>query len=105
MLISKPKPGFVTIPTPSPPSISISFTFSVSDSSTIISAPWVTSGSSPPSLITEHFALFDSNSQECIGISIKLPLGNLIDTFSVFCWLIIDNNADLDAAVAELPVV
>ncbi len=56
-------------------------------------------------LITEHFALLDSNSQECIGISIKLPLGNLIDTFSVFCWLIIDNNADLDAAVAELPVV
>jgi len=40
---------------------------------------------STASLITEHFALLDSNSHECIGISIKFPLGNRIDTFSVFC--------------------
>ena len=68
MLISKPNPGLVTMPTPSPPSISISFIFSVNDNSTIISAPCVTSGSSPPFLITEHFALSDSNSHEYIGI-------------------------------------
>ena len=39
LLISKPNPGLVTMPTPSPPSISISLIFSVNDNSTIISAP------------------------------------------------------------------
>ena len=39
LLISKPNPCLVTMPTPSPPSISTSFIFSVNDNSTIISAP------------------------------------------------------------------
>ena len=54
--ISKPKPGLVTRPTPFPPSISIVFILVVSSKSTMISAPCVTSGSSPPSLITLHLA-------------------------------------------------
>ena len=72
LLISKPKPGLVTIPTPLPPSISILFNSEVSDSSTKISAPWVTSGSSPPSLITEHFPIELLNSQLLILIWISL---------------------------------
>jgi len=61
--ISNPIQGFVTLPTPSPPSISMEFGFGVRSKSTTNSAPCVTSGSSPASLITEQSALFFSNSQ------------------------------------------
>ena len=83
MSISKPRPGFVTIPTPSPPSISIWLIESVNDKFTIISAPWVTSGSSPPSLITEHFALVVSNSHVSSLILSEFPLGRTTGTLSI----------------------
>jgi hypothetical protein len=77
-------PGFVTLPTPSPPSISIEFGFVVSSKSTTISAPCVTSGSSPPSLITEQRALFLSNLQLLILIFILSFFGSKTSTDSIF---------------------
>ncbi len=50
---------------------------------TKIAAPCVTSGSSPPSLITEHFAEFVVNSHESISISNLERFGNMISTFSI----------------------
>ena len=84
LLISNPRPGLVTIPTPWPPSISISSVFSVIDNLTQISAPWVTSGSSPPSFITILSASSDPNLHDLIGISICPPFGNLISVFVIF---------------------
>ena len=79
--ISNPNPGFVTLPTPSPPSISISPILFVNSTSTKISVPCVTSGSSPPSFMTEHFAESDKNSHELILISNLEPFGKMMSTF------------------------
>ena len=105
LFISSPRPGFVTIPIPSPPSMSIIPAMPVRDRSTMISAPWVTSGSSPPSLTTEHLAWSDPYVQEFMGIDMLLPLGSSMSTPDTFCWPSIANSAALAAAVAELPVV
>ena len=79
--------------------------FDVSSKLTTISAPCVTSGSSPPSLITEQDALFFPNSFLFIGILIRSFFGSKTSTVSIFSWLIIDRIAAIDAAVALVPVV
>ena len=104
--ISRPRPGNVTRPTPSPckkriPSPSSSRSATVAQ----ILQPFVTSGSSPASLITAAVA---SRSPRCVsatGSVITSPSGRAYDTS--LCSSPVSNaiSAALAAAVAHDPVV
>ena len=102
--ISSPSPGFVTVPTPIPPSISMPVV-SVILTSVTISAPCVTSGSSPPSLITEHRAQSSPNSQLCRLICTICPLGSSTSTHSCLFWSSTAASPAVAPAAAQVPVV
>src|SRR4029078_688934 len=104
--ISSPNPGFVTLPTPIPPSIMNLPGVSNNDTLAQISAPFVTSGSSPPSLITA--AVTDLSSLclvQDILIIIFFRFGSETLTFDNFFPSINIESAALVVAAAQVPVV
>src|SRR4026209_1528922 len=104
--ISSPNPGLVTLPTPLPPSIMILSGVSNNDTLAQISAPLVTSGSSPPSLIAAAVTdLSLSYLLQDIFTVICFPLGSETLTFdSLFPFINIESAA-LVVAAAQVPVV
>ena len=105
--ISNPSPGRVTRPTPSPPSISTRPFSVVKDTVEHISAPCVTSGSSPASFITALVTdcVLGEYLVHAIFSFTILPFGRAI-SIVLYIWDEISaNNAALVAAVAEEPVV
>ena len=96
-------PAFVTVPTPSPATKTMPPALACTR--TIINAPWVTSGSSPASLVIPASAQ-PSPQSICatanVGVS---PLGSLICTVSGNAPPQKRINAALVAAVAQAPVV
>ena len=75
-------PGLVTSPTPSPALYTISVLAFVGPrirTRAPISAPWVTSGSSPASLTTEHSEVFPSNRLRRRGTLRTLPSGRVTE--------------------------
>src|SRR5215212_6569232 len=104
--ISRPKPGFVTLPTPLPPSIWILLGFLLKETVEHISAPCVASGSSPPSLIAAQVTLpFFSLFVYAILNIASPPFGNDTVTCSIGLPVIRAYSAPFVAAVAVLPVV
>ncbi len=70
-----------------------------------ISAPWVTSGSSPASFTTQHEAACASSTRS-IGVMVAVsPIGKLIVTCSGQAPVSSASVAALAAAAALLPVV
>ena len=104
-----PVPGRVTVPTPGPPAISSPWYPSGSrHTPTTISAPCVTSGSSPPSLITEQRtpSAGDTGQLRCtLSVAAPRPPGSGTDTSSGACPDSISITAALAAAAAVVPVV
>ena len=104
--ISSPNPGLVTLPTPIPPSITILFTGSKIDTVEQTSAPLVTSGSSPPSLMTAAVTdLSFSCFIQAISIVICLSFGRETFTFNSLSLFTRAESAALVAAAAHVPVV
>ena len=102
---SRPRPGLVTLPTPTPPS---SFIPGVASQQTVeqSSAPWVTSGSSPASLMTLAVTLPSlACSQEWTAKVACTPIGSVIMTVAGACPLHKASSAARVAAVAQAPVV
>ena len=99
-------PFLVTFPTPVPPKIFIFESFRKLTFEKI-SRPWVTSGSSPPSFITDARTLFSFFSNEFTLIVREFPEGSLIVTSGISCLPSSRRyiSAAFVAAVAELPVV
>src|SRR5215217_6113024 len=104
--ISRPKPGFVTLPTPLPPSIWMLLGFLLKDTVEHISAPCVASGSSPPSFIAAQVTLpFSSVFVHAILSVAVLLFGNDTVTCFIGSPLIRAYSAPFVAAVAVVPVV
>ncbi len=102
--ISIPSPAFVTRATPSAPSTSTAPP-SVSHTSATISAPWVQSGSSPASLITEQTAESPRRSDRSTANVTRWPMGSPISTSRTTCPESSALAAALAAAAAQAPVV
>ena len=99
------KPLAVTTPTPFPPMIPTAPSWSPNRTSAKISAPWVTSGSSPPSLVTEQRTRSLPISIFCRENSAFSPPGKETATVSVFFCDSSISAAAVAAAAAQLPVV
>lgn len=119
---SSPNPGRVTVPTPCPPWICItccrsppvcSFFSEISmDTVATMGSPFVTSGSSPPSLITVQETSMRRSVNEPVtewtGTAIFSPLGSKTETSFILFPGMGDRSlrrAALAAAVAHVPVV
>ena len=98
-------PGRVTIPTPSPAKKRTPAPEGPNRTEERMSAPWVTSGSSPASLMIPASAKSSSRRSQSSANEGVCPLGSLIDTGSGKREETKAQRAALVAAVAQAPVV
>ncbi len=98
-------PGFVTVPTPGPARNTTPLPGSPRVTVTRIRAPWVTSGSSPASLITPAVADSAPSSSVARANAGRWPFGNTIVTGSGNAPVSSAVYAAVVAAVAQAPVV
>ena len=98
-------PALVTVPTPSPARKRTPLPALPAVTATTTSAPWVTSGSSPASLITEARASPVSRWCDASGNPASLPPGRVIVTGSGNVPVISASYAAAAAAAAQAPVV
>ena len=96
-------PGFVTRPTPAPPSMEIPGSF-CRETVAKISAPVVTSGSSPPSFSTAQDTRSASIRISRTGSVRRIPLGVASSTRSTLRPVSSMQAAALAAAAAQDPV-
>ena len=99
------RPGRVTVPTPGPARKVMPLSGAPGETVTRMSAPWVTSGSSPASLTMAAMAAFGSRSVSASAKSAEPPPGRRIVTGSGNWPVSQPSAAARAAAAAQAPVV